>query len=387
MYVTRPLSRYKKFPSELSLPPPEGPNSGILVILDEEAEATCCFGSCKTHEIKDLPFPQNKNLTLRYSTGVGKNEDTSHFYAALIPVVNHPLSSNRYYAVKTRGSHKGEAYANSKEEDKGSCFCFSYVRDVPPKPLDPNDADQQFEIFRKRGGFVAKSLSLDGFPPTFLGREGWNVSTSTPRDFHLGDAPGLDNALRARLPDFNFPLSHKSCQPVVVGKWYSPFMFVREGALKNQMRRSMYYEITLEQRWERMFACEHDNESQGNGVAVDAVVQREVVSVAGREAADVNVVDGVMWFRSFSEKGEEMSAGLSLLVVERMKWEQERVGWVGGEEKQVTLKRVEEFGGNEGWRNFGFYVLVERFVVKRMDGSLVLTYDFNHIQQSRGKWE
>ncbi|XP_059448162.1 uncharacterized protein LOC132179449 [Corylus avellana] len=387
MYVTRSLSRYKKFPSELSLPPPEGPNSGILVILDEEAEATCCFGSCKTHRIKDLPFPQNKNLTLRYSTGAGENQHTSHFYAALIPVVNHPLSSNRYYAVKTRGSHKGEAYANSKEEDKGSCFCFSYVRDVPPKPLDPNDADQQFEIFRKHRGFVAKSLSPDGFPPKFLGRKGWTVSTSTPRDFHLGDAPGIDNTLRARLPDFNFPLSHKSCQPVVVGKWYSPFMFVREGALKNQMRRSMYYEITLEQRWERMFACEHDNESQGNGVAVDAVVQREVVSVAGREAADVNVVDGVMWFRSFSEKGEEMSAGLSLLVVERMKWEQERVGWVGGGEKQVTLKRVEEFGGNGGWRNFGFYVLVERFVVKRMDGSLVLTYDFNHIQQSRGKWE
>ncbi|XP_059447971.1 uncharacterized protein LOC132179285 isoform X2 [Corylus avellana] len=282
-----------------------------------------------------------------------------------------------------------EAYANSKEEDKGSCFGFSYVRDVPPKPLDPNDVDQQFEIFRKHWGFVAKSLSPDGFPPKFLRSKGWNVSTSTPRDFHLGDARGIDNALRDRLPDFNFPLSHKSCQPVVVGKWYSPFMFVREGLLplKDQMRRSMYYEITLEQRWERMFACERDNESPGNGVAVDAVVQREVVSVAGREAADVNVVDGVMWFRSFSKKGEEMIAGLSLLVVGRMKWEQERVGWVGGEEKQVTLKRVEEFGGNGGWRNFGFYVLVERFVVKRMDGSLLLTYDFNHNQQSRGKWE
>jgi hypothetical protein len=136
-----------------------------------------------------------------------------------------------------------------------------------------------------------------------------------------------------------------------------------------------------------MFACEHDNESQGNAVAMDVVVQRKVVSIAGREAVDVKVVDGVMWFRSFSEEGGEMIAGLSLLVVERMKWEQERAGWIGGKEKQVTLKRVEEFGGNGGWRNFGYYVLVERFVVKRMDGSLVLTYDFNHIQQSKGKWE
>ena len=38
MYVTRPRSMYKKSPSVLSLLPPEGPNCGILVIQDEEAE-------------------------------------------------------------------------------------------------------------------------------------------------------------------------------------------------------------------------------------------------------------------------------------------------------------------------------------------------------------
>jgi hypothetical protein len=127
--VTRPLSRYKKFPSELSLPPPEGPNSGILVILDEEAEATYFFGLCKSHEIKDLPFPQNKNLTLRYSTGVGKNKNTSHFYAAFIPVLNQPLSSNRYYAIKTRGSHKGYAslFAFFFFLKKKTHFLFIYI--------------------------------------------------------------------------------------------------------------------------------------------------------------------------------------------------------------------------------------------------------------------
>jgi hypothetical protein len=31
---------YKRNPSALSLPPPEGPNSGILIIQDEEAEST-----------------------------------------------------------------------------------------------------------------------------------------------------------------------------------------------------------------------------------------------------------------------------------------------------------------------------------------------------------
>jgi hypothetical protein len=34
------------------------------------------------------------------------------------------------------------------------------------------------------------------------------------------------------------------------------------------------------------------------------------------------VVDGVMWFRSFSEEGGEMIAGLSILFLKRMKWEQ-----------------------------------------------------------------
>ena len=55
-----------------------------------------------------------------------------------------------------------------------------------------------------------------------------------------------------------------------------------------------------------------------------------------------------------------------------MKWEQERVGWVGGNDRQVSLKRVEEFEGTGQWSKFGCYVLVERFVLKRMDGSLVL---------------
>ena len=110
MYVTRPLSMFQKNPSALSWPPPEGPNSGILVIEDEEAEQQyTCFGLCKSDELKDLPFPQNKNLKLRYSSGTGEHRHVSYFYANLIPVLNQPLSSNRYYVIKRRGSHKGYA--------------------------------------------------------------------------------------------------------------------------------------------------------------------------------------------------------------------------------------------------------------------------------------
>lgn len=62
-----------------------------------------------------------------------------------------------------------------------------------------------------------------------------------------------------------------------------------------------------------------------------------------------------------------------------MMWEQEKVGWVKGNDKQVRVAKDEEYGGGiAGWRTFGCYMLVESFVLKRNDGSLVLTYEFRH---------
>ena len=117
MYVTRPLSLYRRSPESLSLPPPDGPNSGYLVLFDEESETTTCFGLCKETYIKDLPFPQNKNLTISYTTtsstssaaGGGSQTSTSTDYdsVVLIPVLNQPLSSNRYYVMRRKGTHKG----------------------------------------------------------------------------------------------------------------------------------------------------------------------------------------------------------------------------------------------------------------------------------------
>ncbi|KAJ6732153.1 hypothetical protein OIU79_003302 [Salix purpurea] len=214
------------------------------------------------------------------------------------------------------------------------------------------------------------------------------VSASATTDFELKEAAGLDRNLRARLPDFNLPLSQRSSAPVVVGSWCCPFMFIKEGKLKDQMSVSRYYGMKLEQRWEQIFACEY-NSSDGHSEAVNAVVQRETAAVAGREAAPDrrNTADGVMWFRSSGDDGGGASVGLSLEIVEGMKWERERVGWLGGDETEVTVERVEEFGGIGGWKKFGCYVLVERFVLTRMDGSLVLTYDFKHTHHIRSKWE
>jgi len=397
MYVTRPLSQLIQFPNSLS-DQPEGPNSGYLVIKDEESETYYCFGLCKNRELMDLPFPQNKELTIRYSTGGGDQSSVSFDDVMFIPVLNQPLSSNRYYAIKPHGSHRGEAYACSTDEDMTTCCFCNCIKDIKPRPFNPQDIYQQYEIClhplpcsTRKGAFYAKPVAPDAYPPYFLRRKGWEISTKTPKNYQLNEATGLHAALRARLPEFEFPLSYQCSESVVVGKWYCPFVFIKDGALKDQMKKSMYYEMTLEQKWEQIFARDNDYGTEGNAVAVDVAIQKEVVRVSEREAVwdEKKVVDGAIWFTSYGSGGEEMSVGLSLEIVGRMKWEQERGGWFGGEERQVKVKRTEEFGGvnNGGWRKFGCYVLVERFVLKGMDGSVVMTYDFKHIHQVRCKWE
>ncbi|KAL1807821.1 hypothetical protein ACET3Z_024811 [Daucus carota] len=395
MYVTRRLSQYINYPEYLSIPP-QGPNSGYLVIQDEESEIYYCFGLCKNRELIDLPFPQNKNLTTRYSSGTEKNKHTSHHDVTFFPVLNQPLSSNRYYAIEPHGKHKGKAYACSREEDMITCCFADVVKDVKPRPFDSHDIYQQFEIANyetvcnQGGSFYAKSVARDAFPPHFLRRKGWEIQTKTPRNYTLGEALGTDSTLRALLPGLNFSLSSKSSEAVVVGKWYCPFMFIKEGRLtsRDQMADSMFYEMTLDKRWEQIF--EREKIDHGNVVIVDAVVQREVVLVGGREAVwdEKNVVDNAIWFMSFGTNGEEVSVGLSVEIVERMKWEEERAGWVGGDERVMRVNRVEEFGGSvEGWRKLRCFVLVERFLLKRMDGSVVMTCEFKHTHQLKCLWE
>ncbi|CAN1296157.1 hypothetical protein LINPERPRIM_LOCUS23052 [Linum perenne] len=275
MYVTRPLSLYRRDPSAASSPPPEGPNSGILVIQDEEAQPTSCFGLCNSSQVKDLPFPQNKNLQVRYTSQAGDTTHTSVNYVVFIPALGQPLSSNRYYVINRRGNHKGY---------------------------------HQFQIslHKSWGGghsFNAKSVATNGFPPHFLRRNGWRLHTSTPREFELGEALGLDSKLRAQLPDFTFPLSDDDHHKVVVaGKWYCPFMFVKESGMKvkDQVIHSRFYEMTMEQQWEPIFRCDA-SEGGHEHVNVDVEVESEGVRVGKRDAVgDRGEVDadGVIWFTS-----------------------------------------------------------------------------------------
>ncbi|CAI9096347.1 OLC1v1032461C1 [Oldenlandia corymbosa var. corymbosa] len=397
MYVVRPLSEYNKNPDALSQPP-DGPNSGYMVILDKEAETYSFFGLFKNHSLKGFPFPQNKELTICYTQSNGQNSSsTSYDDTILIPVLNLPLSSNRYYAIKPLGKHKGEAFTCSREEDMVTCcFCTS-IQDTKPKPFDPKNVYQQFEINVKeyflagKGYFYAKSVAPDGFPPYFLRRKGWRIRAETPKKYKLDEvAPGLNASLRARRPDIDFLPSYRTSEAVVVGKWYSPFMFVKESTLtlRDQVERSPFYQVTLEQRWEQIFSS-RNHYHEGKSVNVDVNLDRETVYVAGNKVDwdDRNAVEGVIWFRSYGKAaGEETTMGLSVELVQRMKWEAERGGWKDGKGRQVKVERTEKFEGKGDWNEFGCYVLVESFIIRRLDGTVVLNWDFRHTQHIKSLW-
>lgn len=110
MYATTPLSLYGASTTAASEPPPpEGPHSGYMVVQDEEfdAQATCCWGFCRNPYLSGLPFPQNRMVTVEYTSGVGENRHTSTYDVFFFPVPGLPLSCNRYYVVRAKGTHAG----------------------------------------------------------------------------------------------------------------------------------------------------------------------------------------------------------------------------------------------------------------------------------------
>lgn len=376
MYVTRRLSEYQRNRSEL----PESPNSGVLIIQDEESRPTCCFGSCYRATLKGLPFPQNANLIVSESRIFLNQTITYIDPVVFIPVLDQPLSSNRYYVIKRGGKHSGKASANAKEEDRvPCCFCFSYVPEAKPQEADPNDIYQQFQIHQKRSSsryYTATSVAPNGKPPEFLKRKYWNAEYSTSEDFGLkDDAKGIYTEIRSELPsDFN--------TSVVVGKWYVPFIFVKEGNAKDQLKSSAYYSMILLQRWEEVYSCENAY-NENREVVVDVEVEPEVVKLEGQEIGkNTKRVDenGVFWF-AVAEK----RIGLRSVVMERMKWEEERFGWKI-EPQRAVVKKSERFnGGGSNWKSYRCYVLVESFELRRKDKSLVLTFEFKHVDKLRTK--
>ncbi|KAI3862063.1 hypothetical protein MKW92_042421 [Papaver armeniacum] len=382
MYATKPLSLYRKNPSILSTVTRGSSVSGYIVITDEETEAedTCCWGICKDPTVGEFPFPQNKLVNVVYTSGSGKNRTTDTDKVWFIPVIDLPLSSNRYYVITTSGKYKGY-----------DCMLFlQCCQGCKPRVFDHRGIYQQVEVFKTRYGYTAKSVAPDGFPPLFLRRKGWTVYTSSSYDCQLDEALGLDVSLRTRLPpEPVHQMSSKDSTPVVVGGWYCPFVFIREGIPKEQMKNSLFYKMTLEQSWEEIYSCENFN-SAGNFVSVNVTLQKETIRLFGNEAKKNSAQggDGFIWYRHVSSNTEGSELGLSSAIVEKMKWVQQQGGYeIEGENRDVTVERVENFGEGNEWRRFRFFVLVERFALRRMDGTLVLTCDYKHTHQTRSKWD
>ncbi|XP_039059090.1 uncharacterized protein LOC120202789 [Hibiscus syriacus] len=151
---------------------------------------------------------------------------------------------------------------------------------------------------------------------------------------------------------------------MIVGKWYKPFVFVKDCSLKVQMEKSLFYNVSLERLWEKIYSWEND----GGGRKGDVVA----LSVEIKRGGFVQIGLG--------------GIGLSSVVFEGMRWWEESVVWVDGVEK---VEKVVEIGGGKGggWRRFDCYVLVERFDLRRLDGTLVLNCDFRHTHEIRIKWE
>ncbi|GJN16265.1 hypothetical protein PR202_gb03311 [Eleusine coracana subsp. coracana] len=371
MNATRPLSAFQSHPETASRPPPDGRNSGYLVVKapddDGEDGETCCLGTCGGTRVWDLPFPQNRVLTVRYTEHHGQSSTTYAHAYVFVPVPDHPLASNRYYAVVAPGSSRraGLVRACSREEDMTPCCFCRCVNDVDPTPFDPADVYQQVEIVqRRRGRFTARAVAPDGFPYFLFRKKYWRVYASKPKSFDLGETRGLDAALRSRqLSSDVVP----AAALLAVGRWYCPFYLVKEDGvtLSAQMERSAFYEVVLEQRWEPVHALGGGGSKLASRKAlIGGTVEARQESASSRHG------DAYVWFRT-AATGQRV--GLCTSVWERMRWEEYRGGWVDEEE---DAEKVAGAGGS---------VLVERFLFKRMDGSVAVAFDFVHLNKVRAK--
>ncbi|KAK8500717.1 hypothetical protein V6N13_056666 [Hibiscus sabdariffa] len=377
MYVTSTLSNYRR--NQIEAPaaaaPREPPCSGLMVLRErgvaDEEEGKGLFDKGL---YRKLPLPSNAML-LNTDLETGKN-------FLFIPVLDQPLSSNRYYVIHAEGKYKGLATKCSSEDDMADCCFTRIIQDVKPKPFDHRDESQQFQICSKgKAGFIAKPLVPRSFPPVSI-RSKFFIVVENKAVYHLEDnAKGLDGSARSRLPELG------SMTKVMVGKWYTPFVFVKEGSLKVQMEKSLFYNVTLERLWEKIYSWENDGrESKGDVVALNVEVKREVNFLFGVEVLKGDEIDreGFIWFGSGGEK-----LGLSSAVSEAMRWLEESVGWTDGVERVERLVEISGGRGGDGdrWRRFDCYVLVERFALRRMDGTLVLNCDFRHTHEIQTRWE
>lgn len=163
---------------------------------------------------------------------------------------------------------------------------------------------------------------------------------------------------------------------MAVGRWYTPFFYIKEDGvpLKAQMDRSTFYEIVLEQRWDEAMGGEASKRVLVGG-SVEG--KQEAVGAAASARTGGGSGDGYVWFSAATTTwpaGQRVGVHASLW--EKMVWEEQRGGWVADEEVGGGGVRKTMSGG-AGGRS----VLVERFAVRRLDGSVVVAFDFSHVNK------
>ncbi|GJN03465.1 hypothetical protein PR202_ga20916 [Eleusine coracana subsp. coracana] len=182
--------------------------------------------------------------------------------------------------------------------------------------------------------------------------------------FDVSEAKGLDAALRSSL------LADSGChrldgfQTTVIGRWYCPFYLVKEDGVAPpaQMNRSMFYEVVLEQRWETVH-LHGGSKLATKHVFLDGSIKADQEAETAHQHND-----GYVYFRT----SEGQRLGVCTMLWERMLWEEHRNGWVD------EVDDAGKFSGVES-------VLVEKFMLKRMDGSVAAAFDFLHLNKIRTK--
>ncbi|GLJ27603.1 hypothetical protein SUGI_0541590 [Cryptomeria japonica] len=185
----------------------------------------------------------------------------------------------------------------------------------------------------------------------------WSVVTKEMRGNHgrLAHVGGENTELRAQFPPFDFSLLEKRPPIVIVGEWYCPFIFINELGtrledVKIQLMECPFYKMDLEKFWEEMY------------------------SIQGMTGKDVHV----------DQTLKATGVKLSWPIIAKMRADQDRYG-LDQEGRYVRVKKSFSGSGMKG--KFACYVVVETYVLKRMDGNVVLSYSFRNPKLIQGKWE
>ncbi|KAJ4825142.1 hypothetical protein Tsubulata_008678 [Turnera subulata] len=364
MYATRLLSQCQKNPSLLSttLQPSEGPYSGYLVTWDDEDEPSitqpgCWFTSnVRSSPLKKLPLPHDKELAIYPMLRGYSNKN--YVTCIFVPVLDQPLSSNKYYLLK-HPFHLGKVATATKSGEKDrNC--------IGSTEFHYNNIYQQFQIWpsQKYERFKISPVTPDAVCPDSLAAEEMAIRTCDSRLPETSQVNGLDATLRMQLPRFQLSQpNRKSTDPLVVGEWYIPSMFVQEKPLLGRDSLYKMYLVHLEQRW-----VEADLSGK-NVLKTDAAY---IYDKKARWSNDYDT-DGYASFVAYNATSQEIErqVRLSGAVVKKMLWLQEKGGW-------TMDKRIKDKAIKDACKGRKPYLLVETFRMWGWDNNEVLRWHFIH---------